>query len=306
MNILRKLPLAMMVGLIFSAGSAHAQLSGNGIGGDFGMKSGSQPPPGFYLGYMAYNYDTSRIVTQGGQEISLQGSLQAWAHLATIWLVTDRRILGANYSAMTVLPFNNLTINAPRLDLTTRNYGFGDLYVQPINLGWHTKRADVMTWYGFFAPTGSQAHQTGLGMWSHELAVGGTFYLNEKRTWHASALPVFEFHGKKQNSDVRVGNILTLKGGVGKTSKQILDVGMAYYAQWKLTDDSGLGLPPIVQNRLGKNRNFGLGPEASLVLPLKKDLTRLMIFDIKYFFETGTVLDTKGRVLVMTITFKLL
>jgi hypothetical protein len=32
--------------------------------------------------------------------------------------------------------------------------GFADTYVQPLNLGWHLKRADVNVGYAFNAPTG--------------------------------------------------------------------------------------------------------------------------------------------------------
>ena len=61
MKFVRRSVLLVIAGVVLGAGSARAQLSGSGIGGDFGMKSGSQPPPGFYLGYMLYYYDTSRL-----------------------------------------------------------------------------------------------------------------------------------------------------------------------------------------------------------------------------------------------------
>jgi hypothetical protein len=141
-------------------------------------------------------------------------------------------------------------------------------------------------------------------MWSHELALGSTYFFNEKRSFHASALGTLEFHSKKKDSDVQVGNILMIQGGVGPTLMQILDVGMTYYAQWKLSDDSGLGLPSLVEGRLGKNHNYGLGPEIALVLPLKKDLSQLMIFNFRYIWDVGTKLDTQGNSLLFFITFK--
>lgn len=305
MNALRKVVFAMAAGLILGAGPARAQLTGSGVGGDWGMKAASQPPPGYYLGYLMYGYDTSTIVGKQGNEFQLAGSLGVRAHVAVSWIVTNKKLFGANYSTIMAFSVPNLAIEAPRLDLKTGNYGFGDLYVQPINLGWHKNRADFMAWYGVYMPTGDMAKGTGQGMWSHEIAGGATFFLNKGKTWHAAALPVLEFHTKKQDSDLQVGNILTVKGGVGKTSMKILDLGMGYYTRWKISDDSGLGIPAIVQSRLGKNRNYGLGPEASIVLPLKKDLSKLAIVDFKYFFETGTVLSTKGRTMVFTVLFKL-
>ena len=60
-----------------------------------------------------------------------------------------------------------------------------------------------------------------------------------------------------------------------------------------------------MEDRLGKNRNYGLGPEASMVLPLKMDLSKLALFNFRYLFDLGTKLDTKGQTLVFNVTFKL-
>jgi hypothetical protein len=223
--------------------------------------------------------------------------------------VTKKKIFGANYGALIIPSVMNLAIEAPRVSLNRASgYGAGDLYFQPVNLGWATKHADIITWYGLFAPVGRYTpganDNRGLGMWSHELALGSTLYFNEKKTLHASALGAYEIHSKKKDSDVKVGQLLTIEGGVGATVKQALNLGMAYYLQWKLTDDSGLGLPALVEGRLGKNHNFGLGPEASMVLPLSKDFSKLLVLDFRYLLETGTRLDTKGNILVFSATFK--
>jgi len=65
-----------------------------------------------------------------------------------------------------------------------------------------------------------------------------------------------------------------------------------------------LGVPPLVEGRLGKNHNYGLGPEGSMVLPLSKDLSKLAILNFRYLFDLGSQLDTKGQSLVFTATFK--
>ena len=45
-------------------------------------------------------------------------------------------------------------------------------------------------------------------------------------------------HGKKKDTDVKVGQLLTLQGGLGKSYLGGgLILGAAYYAQWKLTTD---------------------------------------------------------------------
>ena len=40
---------------MLTASTVWAQLSGSNVPGDFGLKSGSQAPPGIYLAYLLYN-----------------------------------------------------------------------------------------------------------------------------------------------------------------------------------------------------------------------------------------------------------
>jgi len=301
---------SLVLAVLLSAGTAHAQLSGSNIPGDFGIKSGSQAAPGVYAGYMLYNYGSSKIVGENGTELVFaDGDIDAWAHIPLFSVVTNKKLLGANYGVMIIPSVLNLSIEAPRVGLTKgTGFGAGDLYMQPINLGWTTKHADVIAWYGLFAPTGKFVAggegNRGLGMWSHELALGSTFYFNEDKNFHVSALGAYELHSKKEDSDIRVGQMLTIEGGIGATTKKAMNFGMLYYAQWKITKDSGLGLPTLVEDRLGKNHNFGLGPEASMVIPLSKNLSKLAVLNFRYLFDVGTQLDTKGQSLLFSVTFK--
>ncbi len=207
--------------LLLAVPSAHAQLSGSGIPGFFGIKSGSQAPPGAYVSYIFLDYDTTKIIGQDGREFSFQqGQIGFDGHAPGLIAVTNQKIFGANYGVLAYIPITNLAIEAPRAGLTrSSTFGASDLYVQPINLGWHKKQTDIIAWYGLYAPTGrynpGANDNRGMGMWSHELALGSTYFFNEKRSFHASALGTLEFHSKKKDSDVQVGNILMIQGGVG-------------------------------------------------------------------------------------------
>ena len=307
----KRIQLIIILSLFLSAGTAHAQLSASHAVGDQGLLSGSQGPPGVYAIYFLYNYDFSTIVGPNGGELKLRnGDVSAWAHILGLSVVTKKKFLGANYGATIFFPIQNLSIEAARETLNSETgYGFGDIWVQPIQLGWHKKQADITTWYAFYAPSGSYApgadDNHGYGQWSHELALGGTAYFDEKHALHASSLGALEFHSQKKNSDAKTGTVLTLEGGAGTTYKQFLTMGLAYYSQWKLSDDSGLAVGPIVQNRLGKNRSFALGPEVGFVFPLSKDFSKLMILGFRYEFETSARLDTKGNIAAFSATFKL-
>ena len=81
----------------------------------------------------------------------------------------------------------------------------------------------------------------GKGMWAYEPFLGTTVFFDEKRTTSFATTAFWEFHGEKKDTDTRVGQLLTLQGGLGKSFLGGgLVVGAAYYAQWKLTED---GLP---------------------------------------------------------------
>ena len=308
----KAIQLTIILLLFICVGSVHAQLAASHAVGDQGLQSGSQAPRGMYAIYFLYNYDFSTIVGPNGQELKLQdGSISAWAHVFGGMVVTKKTILGGHYGAAAFfLPFKNVSIEAPRLDFDdSTGYGITDMWIVPIQIGWHKKQADFITWYAFYAPTGSYTpgarDNHGYGMWSHEISLGTTLYFDEKRTFHAATLASFEIHSKKEDSDAKAGNVLTLEGGIGTTMKQSLTAGVAYYSQWKLSDDSGLGVRPIVQDRLGKNRSFAVGPEVGIILPLSKDLTKLMILSFRYEFETSARLRTKGDIASLMATFKL-
>ena len=75
-------------------------------------------------------------------------------------------------------------------------------------------------------------------MWTSEPYLGTTVYLDEKRTASLATTAFWEIHSKKEDSNVKVGQILTLEGGAGKSYLGGgLIIGAAYYAQWKLTKD---------------------------------------------------------------------
>jgi hypothetical protein len=137
-------------------------------------------------------------------------------------------------------------------------------------------------------------------MWGFEPSIGTTVYLNETKTWTASALASFEFHTDKRDTSQHVGNILTLEGGVGrKFLKGAAKAGLVYYAQWKLTDDTLTGLPALFVQ--GKNRATGLGPE--LTIPLATKSTLFGFFTFRYEWEVYARTTTQGNALVLSAVF---
>lgn len=301
---------------LLCAATAQAQLNGTHPVGDFGVQSGTQPQPGFYASLFYYRYDTDTIKGADGNTIRLApevpGSIDIGAVAPILWYVSKAKVLGANYGIMAVLPWANGSLEAPAFGLgRTIDTGFADLMIRPLDLGWRTERADVSAGFQFYAPTGRYerggSQNVGKGMWAYEPFVGTTLYFDEERTASFATTAFWEFHSDKEDTDVKVGQLLTLEGGVGKSFLGGgLIIGGAYYAQWKLTEDQlgsftlpgGGSFDPRLNN---KHRVFGFGPDVTLPVASRSKLFALV--NVRYFWEVGAQSTTEGRTLVITATF---
>lgn len=283
--------------------------------GDFGLQSGTQADPGTYLSLMYYRYDSDTLRDRDGNAFRLdpakRGDIAVNALALGVVHVTNFKILGGNYGFMVFPAITDNKLESPVLGLDQSTaWGLADLYVQPINLGWKTKRADFTTALGVYAPTGSYDpaadDNLGLGMWSFEFSAGTTVYLDRKKTWHFAATAFYETHTEKKDTDIRVGDILTLEGGLGKSFMGgLLNAGIAYYAQWKTTDDKlgqdleqtlqTLGLPPP-----GKHSGYAFGPEVTVPIASKRKLFGFLT--ARYFWETGVQSSLEGNAFVLTFT----
>lgn len=300
----KRITIVMMLVLMI-AGTARAQLSGENIKGDNGLKSGSQPAAGTYITNINYFYDSNELKLPN-RTVDLPGGLNLYINATAITWVTKKKFLGANYGMQFVVPALNTQLELPRARSGKEGFGISDLYMVPLYLGWHKKRADYTASFALYAPTGRFTsggdNNTGLGMWSYEINGGTTVYLDKRRTWNFATLASYEMHGKKRGVDIRVGDILTLEGGVGKTfQKRMMDIGVVYYAQWKVTADSGTDLPRVLQLYgvdSAKNRAFALGGEFSKVVPKLEGQ-----FNVRVLKEFGNSTATQGHAVVAGFTF---
>src|SRR5512138_696522 len=168
---------ALLVAASLLAVPASAQLSGENLLGDNGVRSGSQPQPGAYVGFMYYRYGSDTIRNQDGKTLALDpaspGSMTLHVVLPLFMVVSKTRVLGANYGMAMAVPGANGALEAPGLALQSDiSAALADMYFVPIQLGWHFSRADVTSAFGFFAPTGRYTagalDNIGKGMWSYE------------------------------------------------------------------------------------------------------------------------------------------
>jgi hypothetical protein len=239
--------------------------------------------------------------------------------LPLIMVVTKKQVLGANYGFMVAVPVANGSLEAPGLALQSDiSAAFADTYVVPIQLGWHLSRADVTSAFGVYAPTGrytaGASDNIGKGMWSYELSIGTTLYLDEKKSLTFATTAFWETHSAKSGTrtiqipgntltDVKVGQVLTLEGGAGKSFLQGSgSVGLAYYTQYKLThDEFGFALTPPSGPIVGKHRVWGLGPDVTI--PLATTSKLIGFVNVRYMWEAGARVRTQGHALFLTTTF---
>ena len=179
----RLMPLVVACGLtLVAAMPARAQLNGSHTLGDFGVQSATQPAPGFYAALFYLRYDTDTIKNADGDTVrpapDTPGSLAVSAAAPLFWYVSKAKILGANYGAMVVLPFANASLEAPAFQLDdTVDTSFSDMLIRPLDLGWHTTRADIAAGFQVYIPTGRYeqggSDNIGKGMWTLRAVPGG-------------------------------------------------------------------------------------------------------------------------------------
>ncbi|MDH3613277.1 MAG: transporter [Gammaproteobacteria bacterium] len=289
--------------------AAQAQLSGHNTRGDYGLMSGTQVPVGTYGVGMYYDFAADTLRDRNGNSfpaISDGGSVDIRAAVAGLIKTTDRKLFGGNYGFGIYVAATNNAVELPALQTDTEtSTGLADTYIQPLILGWTTKRADFMAGLGVYAPTGrydpDADDNRGLGMWSYEAFAGTTVYFDEARTWHFAGTAFYETHGKKEDTDIRVGDILTIEGGFGKSFMDgAASAGLAYYAQWKVSRDD-FGVTPPGGPFLGKHEVYGVGAELTLPLASKSKLYGFA--NLRYFWETGVKTTLEGETLLLTLSF---
>lgn len=230
---------------------SHAQLKGGHILGAMGLQSGTQAPANTLSVYVpGYLYDACSLRDANGDKSIANPDITMFITGAGVSYVSDFKILGANYGATILLAFASNTIQGNSID-AKNSLAFTDMFIQPLQLGWHNKRADFVFSYSLYLPTGKftagASDNAGLGMFMNEFSAGTTLFFNDKKTIHFSALAAYEINGKKKDTDIKTGDILSVEGGLGKTfyvmnaektaPKGILNAGAIYYLQGKISND---------------------------------------------------------------------
>jgi len=303
-------PATLIIFLLVIPSAALGQYLGENVRGDYGVNSGTQGSPGYYV-VLPYQLQRVDEIRNADGKSLLPGLFDGYTlHLLSpsFYAVTPKKLLGGNYGFSISMPFTNYRPERVSERTKVSPWGASDLYVAPFILGWTADRADFIVSYAFDAPTGNYEvggeNNYGLGMWSHEIQAGTTVYLDSMKKFSVATSAFLEMHTKKKDQDLRVGNILTLEGGAGYNVEKIGGAfGVGYSFQQKVSNDSGADVAVAALQALnlyGKDRVLSWGPDVTTGL-FKRGRT-VGSLTVRYLWDTLGKSSPQGNILFVSFT----
>lgn len=249
--------------LVWGGGQAQAA-SGHYTNGGEGIRAASVPPPGgsgFY--WKMYNMfytadkmrDNSRNKAPGNFDVSVYAMANRFIYSS------DIEFLGGNLLFDVIIPVVYTDISYRGIgagSFSDNRWGVGDIFIEPLFIGWHGARWDAVAAVGAYLPTGEYDHKKpaspGMGFATVMFTLGGTVYFDEQRTWSASLLSRYQIHTEQDETDITPGNHFSFEWGLGKNINGF-DIGIAGYSLWQVTKDSGSN------SSSHKEQAHAIGPE---------------------------------------------
>jgi hypothetical protein len=304
-----------------------AQQKGQWAPGQYGLNAGVIPDPGITYANLVMNYSATQLYDSSGNRIlqNVAGTYAFWVDENILFYVPKHKILGGYFMPYISINVANGSLVAdfpPLLPGTTTGFnlsgggsGFADLYVQPINIGWHfEKRVDFNVGYSFVAPTGrytpGASNNVGSGYWGNDITSGTTLYITKNHATTANLTTDWEIHGQKtvasastgQLSKITPGQAFTDEWGIGqilplkKNFSQLAQLGLVGYDQWQVSNNGGNYLVagiPVAASNVPYYSVHGIGVQANYILPAKS----FNLF-FKYYDEYSAKARVKGRTIV--------
>jgi hypothetical protein len=302
-QVVSLLTLALMA-VIWPA-RTEAQQLGHKVLGSLGLFAGSQPDSGLYVVDQFASYGANEVFDRAGHRIPVGLDLDAWSNPVgfQVTFKLPWHSMYMNVSAAAPIAQISLQTNQPEASVDT--FGFGDVYVQPIKVGWKLTQTDIVAGYSFYAPTGlyipRASGSIGRGQWAHEFSLGGMVYFDRSKTWSVSALTSYDLNQRKEGIDITRGDTFQFQGGAGKMFRppgkifQTVGMGVAGYGLWQVRDDRGADLPAALRG--ARDLALGMGPEINSTLaPIRSQIT------LRYCRDITVKSRPQGHTLIMQLT----
>jgi hypothetical protein len=263
-KIVKKLLLG---GVLMLMGSGVFATEGGGSAyphGAEGFMAGALPPPGqYFINYMLY-YGANDFYDNSGNAMPIKFDLNVFVEAMRFINVTDKKILGGNWTQHIFIPLVNMDVDTPGGHDDA--FGFGDIIVNPFILGWHTPSWHVAAGVDTFLPVGkydkSDIANLGRNYWTIEPAVAVT-WLNQAG-YEVSAKFMYDFNLENNSTDYDSGDEFHMDYAVGKhLGAWTLGLGGFYYQQITGDDGTVMTLGGPVDAGDNKGQQFAWGPMVS-------------------------------------------
>jgi hypothetical protein len=220
------------------------------------------------------------VLATGQQSVLLDMNTLLWASTGEIAMLG-----GARFSSAVTVPIANNSLSSSLQGAISGGGGFGDLYLQPVILGWRMERVDIRGIFGVLAPTGKfnagATDNVGNGYWTPVLAAAETFYLSADRATTLSAFEMYEFHSTQSGTQIHPGDTLDLDYSLMRAftfADSRLQVGLVGYGAWQMTAKTGPSITLAQESQRYRVNSLGVG--LNYVLPARK-----VTLSFKYFDE---------------------
>lgn len=286
----------LLIASMLSAGAAGNHYTP----GTEGVTAATVPPPGFH--YRQYNIyvDSDTLTDVDGNELDVGFDLTVFAQAHRFVWISNYKLFGADFGMSTIIPIIGTDFNIDDFGIHDSEIGLGDIFIEPLAIGWHGKRYDIGLGLGITLPTGAfddlEPASCGNGYISGLLTFGGTYYFDQTKSWSISALSRTLVYGEQEDTDVTPGWEFIVDWGIGKEipiSKGLLvRPGVCGYAYWQMDEDDGPGTDD------DKGRNYAIGIELNLFwLP-----PHLYQANLRLLTDFGTEDEAQSDKVIFTLT----
>ncbi len=205
------------------------------------------------------------ITITGTVNVDLDMEVDVFAQAFALVVVTDKKILGADYGFIILPSWGHTsvkvkatadlagTLSVGRLsrsfsagdsvEMEEDETGLGDLFVQPLWLGWHGKHYDIGFSWGAYLPVGAydknDMANIGLGFFTSQTQASFFYYPFEDQSTAFMFATTWEFHSEKTDLDLQPGQNFTIEYGIGQYLHERFEIGISGFHQWQITKDSG-------------------------------------------------------------------
>jgi hypothetical protein len=184
----------------FISVSALGQETSHYPAGAEGIKAASIPGPGQYLKWYNFSYEANKLKDNRGNNLPGGFDVDVFATAPRLIWITEEKILGADYGWDVLVPLIDIDLEVGAAGIDDHDTSIGDMYIEPLLLGWHEDRYDLVAAAGVWVPSGSTSGPAaaGKGFWTGMFTLGGTTWLDDEKLWSVSALSRYETNSTKR------------------------------------------------------------------------------------------------------------